>query len=141
MRPPGVRRMLATDEEILTLRGEGLLWREVGARVGMSTPGVHGRWRELRDAGHADPMPAGAAKRPRPRAPKPDPALELYLTGLTLQQVGDRLGCSRSTVARRLEAAGVPARKRGVRHPADDTEILRLRSTGLTWREVAARWA
>ncbi len=49
----------------------GLRWRETGERVGMSAAGVHQRWRDLRDAGHADPMPSIT-----------DRAIELYLGGM-----------------------------------------------------------
>lgn len=42
MRQPGGRRKVS-DEELLRLRGEGLLWREVAARVGMAEAAVHGR--------------------------------------------------------------------------------------------------
>lgn len=117
------------DQEILQLRRQGLIWREIGATIGMSTPGVHGRWRRLRAAGHEDPMP------PRPFGL--ERVVELYNQGLTTSQVGRELGCTGSTVSKQLRAAGVQGRKPGRRHPVEDAELLRLRSQGLLWREVA----
>ncbi len=127
MHPVGARRIPVSDEEILRLRGQGLLWRQVAEQVGMSAPGVHARWRRLGLAGHIDPMPT-----------RPDETVALYESGMTVREVAKRMHLSTPTVTAKLKAAGVPTRNRGRRHPADDMEILRLRSTGLTWREVAA---
>lgn len=138
IRARGAARLNVSDMEILRLRGEGLLWREVGARVGMSTPGVHARWRRLQAEGHSDPLPAaagGGSTRPHPDMER---AVELYVGGMTAPQVGMQLGVTGSTVSRWVKAAGVMARKPGVRLPVDDMEILRLRSQGMVWREVAA---
>lgn len=49
MRPGGVR-LPVTDRQILDLRLQGLLWREVAAAVGMTRPGVHARYCRIRDA-------------------------------------------------------------------------------------------
>ena len=72
MRPSGVQRKV-TDAELFRLRGEGLLWREVAERVGMTEAGVRARRRRLRAAGHPEPTPP----------PPPDPAVALYLSGMT----------------------------------------------------------
>ncbi len=128
MRPPGGRRK-ASDEELLRLRGEGLLWREVADRVGMTTNTVHTRWRRLRDAGHPDPMP--------PSRPA-DPAVALYLGGMTLTQVAARLGSNRWRISKRIQAAGTTIRAPKGRMPVDDMEIMRLRSEGLVWRQIGA---
>ena len=42
-------------------------------------------------------------------------AIRMYEDGMTLMEVGKRLGCSWMTVQRRLKAAGVDVRKQGVR--------------------------
>lgn len=129
MRPSGGRRKVS-DEELLRLRAEGLLWREVAARVGMATNTVHTRWRRLRDSGHLDPMP--------PSTPE-DSAVAMYLGGMTLTQVAARLGSNRWRISKRIRAAGVPTRAPRGRMPVDDMEIMRLRSEGLVWRQIGAQ--
>ena len=121
MRRVGPRRVQVSDQEILRLRGQGLLWREVAERVGMTPPGVHSRWRKLRLAGHVDPIPV-----------QPDETVQLYRAEMPVREVAKRMHLSTPTVTDKLKAAGIPIRSRGVKHPADDFDILRLRSTGLT---------
>lgn len=139
MRARGVRRGDVSDEEILRLRGTGLLWCEVAVRVGMTTPGVHSRWRRLAAAGRADPIPAGAGGWQGRRHPGAGRAVKLYRGGMSGPEVAQQLGVTASTVSKWVRAAGVAAHKPGARLPVDDGEILRLRSQGLLWREVAAQ--
>lgn len=115
MRPPGVARLPVTDEEILRLRGQGLLWREVGDRVGMTTPGVHRRWRQLRDAGHTDPMPTGGAKAGGPIRRRVRPRLGCRLIPVRHDAAAGRGSSGLHDVdgLQAAEAAGIPARKRG----------------------------
>lgn len=126
MRRVGARRQVP-DEEILRLRGQGLLWREIAEQVGMTPSGVHSRWRKLRHAGHIDPIPA-----------RPDETVQLYRAGMPIREIAKQTHLSTPTVTTKLKAAGVPIRSRGVKHPADDLEILQLRGAGLTWKRIAA---
>lgn len=47
----GAKRALVTDRDIIRIRMEGKLWREVAAEVGMTMNGVHARYRRLRLSG------------------------------------------------------------------------------------------
>lgn len=55
---------------------------------------------------------------------------------MTVHEVGNAMGGEGTTVSRRLKAAGVRARKPGVRLPVDDMQIPELRGREC-WREVA----
>ena len=66
----------------------------------------------------------------------------LYAAGRTTTEISAELGCTPSTVSRRLRAAGVRMRPRG--RPAtqpgvDAAQIVRLRAEGHTWASIAAR--
>ena len=71
-------------------------------------------------------------------------ATELYERGLTLMEIGERLGCSWMTVQRRLVAAGVEIRKQGRRGKGTEAEddalvsqILELHNQGLSTYKIA----
>lgn len=73
-------------------------------------------------------------------------ASELYESGLTLMEIGERLGCSWMTVQRRLVAAGVEIRKQGCRgkkrNARDDeliSQIIELHDEGLSGYKIAAQ--
>jgi IS30 family transposase len=47
----GAKRAPVTDRDIVRLRMEGKLWREVAAEVGMTMSGVHARYRRMKLSG------------------------------------------------------------------------------------------
>ena len=71
-------------------------------------------------------------------------AIRMYEDGMTLMEVGKRLGCSWMTVQRRLKAAGVEVRKQGARGGRSKSEdsaltqrIIKLHARGNSDYEIA----
>ena len=71
-----------------------------------------------------------------------DLAAELYASGLTISEVGDRLGVSASTIRRRLMLAGVKIRKRSARRPPSWSQYQRTSPSAARtfhqWHELLA---
>jgi group I intron endonuclease len=92
------------NNEMVCLYRSGLSLKEVAAIVGCSAFGVKNRL-----VNHL-----GMQLRPTNNIPNPDfdtiEIINLYQTGMSTKEVGQRLGCSSVTVRNRLKGAGVPIR-------------------------------
>jgi len=68
-------------------------------------------------------------------------AVRLYRKGRTLREIIDELGIRHSKTLWKAIHGKVPTRRRGPRGRVDipDTEILRLRGLGWSYRQIAAR--
>lgn len=64
-------------------------------------------------------------------------ARALYERGLTGGQVAAQLGVSQPTVSRWLKPSGVSRPRTTPRSPTATDEILRLRQSGMSWRQIA----
>jgi transposase len=99
------RRVRPADSELAHLyRDCGLSVPDLAGRYGVSAQAVH-RW--LVAAG-IDRRPSGARV-----AARGDDLVALYLAGWSAPAIAERLGCSPSTIYRRLDAAGWPAERLG----------------------------
>ncbi len=91
--------------------------------------------------GSADLTPAERARLPRPAAKAPVRNADLvaaYRSGVGSYRIAARFGISPATVRARLRAAGVRLRAaRSTPRGPTATEVLRMRATGLTVRELA----
>ncbi len=89
----------------------------------------------------ADLTPAERARLPRPAAKAPVRNADLvaaYRSGVGSYRIAARFGISPATVRARLRAAGVRLRAaRSTPRGPTATEVLRMRATGLTVRELA----
>jgi hypothetical protein len=83
----------------------------------------------------------------KPAAPKPPlawlaEARRLYLDeGLTLTDVGKRMGVGHTTVHRAFKRAGVPTRSQNARRrltPAQEDDVVLMRSRGRLLKDIAA---
>lgn len=119
-------------------------FRQVMSMTDLRTTGLYAAYRRMggTDAELSKPREAESAS----RAPRPDVSAEecaaLYKSGLSLEKVAERLGVTRTTVARRLHEAGVELRdKRRTldRSRADVTaeRILELRAQGMSQNRIA----
>src|SRR2546426_2494496 len=88
--------------------------------------------------------PAERARLPRPQVREPVSDADLvaaYRSGVGSYRIATRFGISPATVRSRLRAAGVRMRApRGATRGPTAAEVARLRSTGLTLRELAAHF-
>ena len=130
-----------TELRILALV-HGETWEAVGMRYGLS-------WSAARAAGlgltwsHV-PMPqvvVEALSAPRRRGPKGKhdaaKAVELYLSGKSLREVGRVLGCNNMTVSRMLKQQGVAARPGRVDAVSNrDEMIVSCRLAGMSLRQI-----
>ena len=95
-RPPWVA--VLTRERLEDLRGRGWSWQSIGEEHGLTlgearAAGIHHGVVDVVDDG--------------------EQAVRLYAQGLTMREIGRRLGCDPATVRRRLRALGVQPRQRG----------------------------
>lgn len=68
-------------------------------------------------------------------------AIRLYESGLSLKEVGERLGCSYETVRRRLKNRGIVIRNRRARISLSvEREICALYDKGLTNEQIASKF-
>jgi DNA-binding CsgD family transcriptional regulator len=94
---------------------------------------------------HAKLTPAERARVPRAPARKPSvedaDLIEAYRSGVGSYRIAARFGISPATVRVRLRAAGVRLRPaRSVQRGPTVADVTRLRSTGLTVRQLAAHF-
>jgi tRNA (guanine37-N1)-methyltransferase len=93
---------------------------------------------------HADLTPAERARlpRPAPKAPVLDADLiAAYRSGVGSYRIAARFGISPATVRTRLRAAGVRLREaRSAQRGPTAAEVVRMRATGLTVRELARHY-
>ena len=93
---------------------------------------------------HADLTPAERARLPRPAAKAPVPDADLvaaYRSGVGSYRIAARFGISPATVRARLRAAGVRLRAaRSSQRAPTTAEVVRMRATGLTVRELARHY-
>jgi tRNA (guanine37-N1)-methyltransferase len=94
---------------------------------------------------HAKLTPAERARLPRATARKPSvndaDLVEAYRSGVGSYRIAARFGISPATVRVRLRAAGVRLRAaRSVQRAPTAAEVTRLRTTGLTVRQLAAHF-
>lgn len=64
-------------------------------------------------------------------------AIELYRAGLTLDEVGGKLGVSRPTVGAALKAAGEVLRPAGAPRVVDREKLLKMRLDGVSVVDIA----
>ncbi len=92
----------------------------------------------------ADLTPAERARLPRPAAKAPVPDADLiaaYRSGVGSYRIAARFGISPATVRARLRAAGVRLRAaRSAQRGPTAAEVVRMRATGLTVRELARHY-
>ena len=92
----------------------------------------------------ADLTPAERARLPRPPAKAAVPDADLiaaYRSGVGSYRIAARFGISPATVRARLRAAGVRLRAaRSVQRGPTVSEVVRMRGTGLTVRELARHY-
>jgi tRNA (guanine37-N1)-methyltransferase len=92
----------------------------------------------------ADLTPAERARLPRPPAKAPVPDADLiaaYRSGVGSYRIAARFGISPATVRARLRAAGVRLRAaRSAQRGPTAAEVVRMRATGLTVRELARHY-
>ena len=70
-----------------------------------------------------------------------DEAIRLYESGMSLKEVGERLGCSYMTVRSRLKNRGIVIRNRRARIPPSvEREICALYDQGLTNEQIASKF-
>jgi tRNA (guanine37-N1)-methyltransferase len=93
---------------------------------------------------HADLTPAERARLPRPAAKAPVADADLiaaYRSGVGSYRISARFGISPATVRARLRAAGVRLRAaRSAQRGPTAAEVVRMRATGLTVRELARHY-
>ena len=111
IRPGPPKRPLVSTERIVELRDQGLIWREVGAAVGLSeasarhrywaakgVPRVRGQsWRVPKP-----PQPAPAPSERKPPRWSDEQLLEFKAMGATHSQVAEATGMTYQAVANRL---------------------------------------
>jgi transposase-like protein len=117
------------DRELADLYGEGGLGlRDLARRYGVSAQAVR-RW-----------LIAGGIERRRPGAPPAvgheDP-VPLYVAGWCAPAIAERLGCSPSTIYRRLDAAGVA--RRTVKPSVGRHELIEALEAGMAAPAIAGR--
>ena len=92
----------------------------------------------------ADLTPAERARLPRPAAKAPVPDADLiaaYRSGVGSYRIAARFGISPATVRARLRGAGVRLRAaRSSQRAPTTAEVVRMRATGLTVRELARHY-
>jgi tRNA (guanine37-N1)-methyltransferase len=92
----------------------------------------------------AELTPAERARLPRPAAKAPVPDADLiaaYRSGVGSYRIAARFGISPATVRARLRAAGVRLREaRSAQRGPTAAEVVRMRATGLTVRELARHY-
>jgi tRNA (guanine37-N1)-methyltransferase len=92
----------------------------------------------------ADLTPAERARLPRPAAKAPVPDADLvaaYRSGVGSYRIAARFGISPATVRARLRGAGVRLRAaRSTQRAPTTAEVVRMRATGLTVRELARHY-
>lgn len=92
----------------------------------------------------AELTPAERARLPRPAAKAPVSDADLiaaYRSGVGSYRIAARFGISPATVRARLRAAGVRLRSaRGAQRGPSAAEVVRMRATGLTVRELARHY-
>lgn len=94
------------------LYSQGLPVKTVGAMLGYTGKHVH---QTMRNAGYVmrDSSRSHLLNKTSAEAITAERCIELYSSGMTLTEVGDRLGCSNKHVQRTLEKAGHPRRSTG----------------------------
>lgn len=121
--------MRPADRELAHLYEEGgLSLRDLARRYGVSAQAVH-RWLI---AGGIERRPLGAP----PAAGDEDPVV-LYVAGWSAPLIAERLGCSPSTIYRRLDAAGVA--RRTVEPSIGRHELIEALEAGMAAPAIAAR--
>ncbi len=122
-------RRRAGDRKFAHLYGEGALsLRDLVPRYGVSAQTVR-RWLI---AGGIERRPPGAP----PAAGHEDP-VPLYVAGCSAPAIAERLGCSPSTIYRRLDAAGVA--RRTVKPSVSRHELIEALEAGMAAPAIAAR--
>jgi transposase-like protein len=123
------RRRRPADSELAHLYGEGgLSLRELARRYGVSAQAVQ-RWLI---AGGIERRPPGA-----PRVRGVEDPVALYVAGWSAPVIAERLGCSPSTIYRRLDAAGVA--RQTVEPSISRHELIKALETGMAAPAIAAR--
>jgi transposase len=123
------RRRRLGDSELAHLYGEGgSSLRDLARRYGVSAQAVQ-RWLV---AGGIERRPPGA-----PRARGVEDPVALYVAGWSAPAIAAQLGCSPSTIYRRLDAAGVA--RRTVEPSISRFELIDALETGMAAPAIAAR--
>jgi transposase-like protein len=106
----------------------GLSLRDLARRYGVSAHAVQ-RWLI---AARIEPRPPGA-----PPAARDEDPVALYVAGWSAPAIAERLGCSPSTIYRRLDAAGVA--RRPVEASISRHELIEALEAGMAAPAIAAQ--
>ncbi|HDZ73190.1 MAG TPA: hypothetical protein ENH55_10505 [Aurantimonas coralicida] len=147
------RFLAARRAKIRKLRLQGLTLRKIGESIGASPYLV---WTELRATGVEAPekkvvkQPPHVNERERATDARRAKVRKLRANGLTLREIGERIGACESLVWADLKIMGLTTKMVVLRYPARTDErdrvvatrraqILKLRGDGLSLREIAKR--
>lgn len=128
------RRPDVDTDDLARLYESGMSSNEIGRAVGMSGESVlarlHGSGTELRKYGWRNRLEIDSLK-----------AVRLYRSGMSCTKVAKALGCSHSTVLRRVVEAGEQVRPLGTNgntSGVSTAELVRLYESGIPSTEIAA---
>ena len=117
IRPGPPKRPRASTERIAQLRDSGVIWREVGAAVGMTAESARARYWAAKGIRRVPGQPFITPKPPKTPKPEPAPAkpapprwtdeqlLEFKAMGASHRQVAETTGLTYGAVATRLYRA------------------------------------
>jgi len=122
-----VRLTLAErDEMIRDLHSQGLFFKQIAGRVGMTAKATGFRAGQL-------------GLKPHRREVCPDELRKLHADGLTYQQIADQLGITVASVRHRMTALGLSRRQLSRWSPEDAALACELRAEGKSIQEIMAR--
>lgn len=117
-------------EQVTALRSEGLTYREIAERTGLT---INQAYRIVRSAG----MSQAKANRAKPHD---DKMIELRRTGLTYLRIADRLNVTASSVRQRLRTLNATAKSEPLTEEMTET-LLEIYAKSGSWEEVHERAA